>query len=150
MERRYEIEQIWGLSVPHGPGWQQNNCPAVRNGYGELEKVWKRITKTMAEHQRDFLMKEVETAIQRQKTFRSQQRASGDFVSNPVCITRWLNEKRWKNDVILESEDEKPSKAIKKCRFEGCIDDVWGPMFSMCAIHYHEWAEEQRKLASQG
>ncbi len=116
MNRSAEITRLWNLAISHHKDWQQDNCPVVRGDYGDLEKAWNRATKAMPEHQRDFLMKEVETAIEKQKSFRGEQRASKQFVPNPVGISVFINKKRWKNDVVLQGEKSAPkSTGLCKC-----------------------------------
>ena len=41
MDRQYEIQKLWGLSITHKNGWQQENCPVVRGDYGDLDYVRK-------------------------------------------------------------------------------------------------------------
>ena len=67
MERRYEIQHLWNLSITKKKGWQDDNCPVVRGDYGDLEKAWNKLSKAKAEHQRDALMKQIETAVHNQK-----------------------------------------------------------------------------------
>jgi len=115
MNRQYEIERLWNLAITHKSGWQQENCPVVRGDYGDLEKAWNKATKSMPDHQRDGLMKLIETAIQKQTVFRGEQRASKEFVPNPVGISVFLNKKRWKNEIVLQNEPE-PEKKTGLCK----------------------------------
>jgi len=115
MDRPHEVERLWGLAIPHSNGWQQDNCPIVRTGYGALESRWSTLTKAKSEQQRDDLMRLIVSAVDRQKAFRGQQRAAKEFVPNPVGIPHWLHEKRWKNDVVLQNEPE-PEKKTGLCK----------------------------------
>ena len=140
MDRKYEIERLWNLAIPHynrkdGSRWQDDNNPIVRGDYGDLEKAWKSATKAMSELQRDDFMKVIESALQKQTLFRAQQRKSQQFVAQPVLVSRWINAKRWKNDVILEGEEEKPTKILGKCNYPGCTDFVHGPKYKQCGQH---------------
>ena len=121
MDRKYEIERLWNLAISHKKNWQQDNCPIVRGDYGDLEKAWKSATKSMSELQRDDFMKVIESALQKQTLFRAQQRKSQQRVPQPVLVSRWINAKRWKNDVILEGEEDTTKTVTGKC---GCGKDI--------------------------
>jgi len=135
MDRRYEIQKIWDMSSTKKNGWQKYDNPVVRTAYGDLEKIWKSLTKAMAEHQRDFLMKEITAALNSQSEFRRLQRAAEEYVPQPVGITVWMRQKRYKDDIVLEDEKEVCIKTVGKCTFEGCNDDVHGPRFKYCSSH---------------
>ena len=136
MERRYEIDHLWSLSITKKAGWQQDNSPIVRGDYGDLESAWKKATKSMVEHQRDALMKEIESAIHTQKEFRRQQRASEQFVPQPVMISVFINKKRWKDDVIIEDKKEVKKLNQRICDHPECNNEVMGPLFKKCALHH--------------
>lgn len=121
MDRQYEIQKLWGLSITHKNGWQQENCPVVRGDYGDLERAWNKATKAMSGHQRDALMKTIENAIQKQTAFRGQQRAAKEFVPQPILISAFINKKRFKNDVVLQNEKE-PEKKTGLCKCGKGID----------------------------
>ena len=63
----------------------------------------------------------IEDAVQKQTAFRGEQRGSKQFVPNPVGITVWMADKRWKNDVVLQNEPE-PVKKTGLCKCGAGID----------------------------
>lgn len=133
MDRKYEIQHLMSLACTRKKGWHEDNCPVVRGDYGDLEKAWNKLSKAKAEHQRDALMKQIESAIQSQKEFRRQQRASETFVPQPVLISVFLNKKRYLDEVVLESQKEKPVTTLGKCW--KCDNPVHGPSFRGCFQH---------------
>ena len=134
MDRRYEIEHIKSLCCTKKKGWREDNCPVVRGDYGDLERAWIKLTKGKAEHQRDLLMKQIGEAIERQGEFRRQERASGEFVPQPILISAFLNKKRYLDPIDVEAE--KPVTKLGKCW--KCDRPVHGPAFKGCWEHLYE------------
>jgi len=142
MEKRFEVRRLLDLSITKKTGWQQDDSPVVRGDYGDVERAWNRLTKAKAEHQRDALMKQIESAINNQRELRRRDRASGSFVPQPILISVFLNKKRFMDEIEV-TEDSKQVADKRFCNHPGCSEEVAGPQFGKCFLHYSLMLQQQ-------
>jgi hypothetical protein len=67
-------------------------------GKGEAESSWQKIAPN------DELKSKIISAVERQKKSAQWTRESGRFIPNP---STWLNQKRWEDELDLETDDDK-------------------------------------------
>jgi len=119
MDRKAEVNYLLSLCTTYKKDWRQHNCPAVCGDREPLENAWKKLTKNSPEHRRDVLMKKVESAMGKQTAFRGQERAAGEFVPQPIVMSRWMNEKRFDREIVLQGDKSKPkSTGLCSCGAE--------------------------------
>lgn len=102
-----------------------------RVGKGAARKAW---DKAMTGCDAEALSLEIMLAVDVQKRYRQEAEAAGEFLPPWKHPSTWLNQECWLDEVPSVAALKERQK-LAQCSVSGCMNEIHGPSFRVCAEH---------------